>query len=202
MRASFWGMNQRSGLALVVLGLVSCSAEPPPSIPRAEVSSDAPPPKDDPALVELDRIARAQADLKRVRSVPDRAPALCAAPPMPEDALRVSQAEDQTPHGKKLFYLKPSNLAQYPMVAAGALAAPEDFFVVKDAYEASSSGADVGAPVGLFIAYRMEGRWRFGTVTPEGRASSAGEAACASCHASQTRNGLFGPQGEGRPAAK
>lgn len=191
-------MKHRLVIVLGISGLVSCAPEAPPTAPRAESSSEAElPQQDEAARADLGRIAKAQLDLKRVRSVPDRAPALCAAPAMPEDALGVSKAADGTPHAKKLFYLKPSSLAQYPLIAAGTLAAPDDFFVVKDAYAAPSNGAEVGPPVGLFIAYRNDGRWRFGTVSPEGEASTTGEAACAACHAAQTRNGLFGPEGEG-----
>jgi hypothetical protein len=166
--------------------------------------------------------ADAYAKWGRVDLQPKVAPTLCAAAAPPsaggtgDGEIRVSQAGDDSPHARKLYYLYASDRGVY----AGSGEVPVGFTIVKESYTpripthdelatgvptvALDDGSRVtsGARMDLFVMTKVEDHaapgtdagWIYGTVAPDGRVTSSGRVGtCMGCHVEDaTRERLFG----------
>jgi hypothetical protein len=152
-------------------------------------------------------IRKAAADYTKWGKVDDTsriAPTLCASPlPAKPSHARMSAAEDDSPHGKKLFYLWATNRDAYANLRRSKLAIPVGFTIVKQSFAAvgdASSGYTTGAKKDLFVMTKLGDKpgtddgWIYGTVTPDGVVTSAGRVeTCMHCHDDQaTHERLFG----------
>ena len=162
----------------------------------------------------------------RVDELPRQAPTDCAAPSAnPEgkaSRVRVSEADAESAHGEKLYYLWASDRAAYLANTAAAVG----FAIVKEAFAAvpavnasnpapspdygrvplpirttSIDGKQVavGAPAGLFVMTKVaategtDAGWVYGTIAPDGTVTSAGRiTSCIACHVDATHERLFG----------
>ena len=133
------------------------------------------------------------------------APTDCAAPIQPKPShARMSAADAESPHGKKLFYLWASDRDAYANLRRSKLGIPVGFSIVKQSFVAvgdASSGYTVGAKKDLFVMTKIGGDkpgsddgWVYGTVSPDGAVTSAGRVeTCMHCHDDQaTHERLFG----------
>jgi len=159
----------------------------------------------DPRHVEA--IRKAAADYTKWGKVDDTsriAPTACAAPlpPKPSHA-RMSAADGDSPHGKKLFYLWASHRDAYANLRRSKLGIPVGFTIVKQSFVAvgdASSGYTTGAKKDLFVMTKIGDKpgsddgWIYGTVSPDGKVTSAGRVdTCMHCHDDQaTHERLFG----------
>ena len=157
----------------------------------------------------------------RVDERPNIAPMMCDMP-RPEHygskgQVRMSEAEE-SPHGKKLYYLWASDRAAYlkTEVAAGFTIVKESFAAVPskraanpppekmlesplhDTVELAGKRLTTGAAKGLYVMTKVGGEgtddgWIYGTITSAGVVTSAGRVAtCMGCHEDAPHGRLFG----------
>lgn len=154
----------------------------------------------------IKRAAKAYVSWGKVDDQSRLAPTLCAPPPSPSK-IRLSAADAESPHGKKLYYLWASDRAKY---LDSKQTIPVGFSIVKQSFAAVPAAATATAKAGswtvgpakdVFVMVRVgdntpgsDDGWVYGTVSPDGTVTSAGRVAtCMGCHDQQTsRDKLFG----------
>ncbi|HEY5934654.1 MAG TPA: hypothetical protein VIU61_08465, partial [Kofleriaceae bacterium] len=130
--------------------------------------------------------------------------------------VRMSEAEE-SPHGKKLYYLWASDRAAYlkAEVKTGFAIVKESFAAVPptkprvanpgvfetplhDTIEADGKRLTTGAAKGLYVMTKLGGEgtdagWIYGTISTDGVVTSAGRVAtCMGCHEDAPHDRLFG----------
>ena len=158
----------------------------------------------------IKRAARAYASWGKVDDRSRLAPTLCGPEPTPA-RVRLSAADAESPHGKKLYYLWASDRAKYldakqtipigfAIVKQSFAAVPGEGTTGRDAVTVGHESWITGAAKDLFVMVKVGDRpgsddgWVYGTVSPGGTVTSAGRvASCMTCHDGQTsRDKLFG----------
>jgi len=112
----------------------------------------------------------------------------CDAPP-PLPAPRRSASRDESPHGRKEYYLFAKDRAAY--LHAKDVDQPDGQVVVKESWVPGPPRAK--GP--LFVMLKSEGEWIYATATPDGKEITASGkiASCRECHESErTRDRMFG----------
>ena len=156
----------------------------------------------------------------RVDERPNVAPMMCDMP-RPEHygskgQVRMSEAEE-SPHGKKLYYLWASDRAAYikTEVKTGFAIVKESFAAMPgtkkpathppnfetplhDTIEVDGKPLTTGAAKGLYVMTKVGGEgtdegWIYGTISTDGVVTSAGRVAtCMGCHEDAPHDRLFG----------
>jgi hypothetical protein len=158
----------------------------------------------------------------RVDERPNVAPLLCDMPRREhygsKGQVRMSEAEE-SPHGKKLYYLWASDRAAYlkTEVATGFAIVKESFAAMPattkraanppgfeeplhDTIDHEGKRLTTGAAKGLYVMTKVGGDgtddgWIYGTITTDGVVTSAGRVAtCMGCHEEAPHGRLFGLQ--------
>lgn len=140
------------------------------------------------------------------------APTLCAPPP---SGPRMSRADSDSPHGKKLYHLYVSDEEAYIHTAAGNQEAPVGLVLVKEAHSAqavtpidNAYSAVGGMPAHtageiseLFIMSKVGNKntpntdagWVYSVANPQGEVIFSGLIdSCISCHKESPNDRLFG----------
>jgi hypothetical protein len=189
-------------LIAMLIPLAACTDDPAPT-PVVQPASNAEPPVMVVGEYHFDE-AVCDWDLwPDVYTKHQQAPELCRAPAqnLVLPAHMTSEAPEESPHGRKLYRLTVSSLAEYSQLNA---AEPTiGFTAVKVAHtprpDAPESPGDF---VGLFIMKRIadatdpstDNGWVYATTDADLRITSAGRiASCMACHADAPHGRLFGP---------
>jgi len=205
--------------SLLLILLVACADR---SVPTPNREAAPKPSKVDARFVpQLRAAAASYQKWGRVDERPNVAPMMCDMP-RPEHYgskghVRMSEA-DESPHGKKLYYLWASDRAGY-----AKLSVKPGFAIVKESFAAtpasqprnapamvtdsplhSTVGHDgkwftTGAAKGLYVMAKVgegdgtDAGWIYGTITTDGVVTSAGRVAtCMGCHEEAAHDRLFG----------
>lgn len=202
-------------LLIAALALAGCNSD-------LRAAPAKPTPQVDARFAEAIRTAaRPYQQWGRVDERPNVAPMMCDMP-RPEHygskgQVRMSEAEE-SPHGKKLYYLWASDRAAYlkTEVAQGFTIVKESFAAtpstkrnpapgnldapLHDTVEVDGKRLTTGAATGLYVMTKLGGEgtdagWIYGTITTDGVVTSAGRVAtCMGCHEDAPRDRLFGLQ--------
>jgi hypothetical protein len=195
-------------LIAMLIPLAACTDDPAPT-PAVQPASNAEPPAPIEGAHHFDEALREWDNWPDVYRHHQWAPELCRAPTNADflPAHMPSAAPEESPHGRKLYRLTVSSLAEFSQLNA---AEPTiGFTAVKVAHaplpDAPESPGDF---VGLFIMKRIanasdpatDNGWVYATTDADLRITSAGRiASCMACHADAPHGRLFGPlPGAGR----
>lgn len=206
----------RTCLAVFGVGLVAALAacsdrDPAPAPPSAHApapnpaSTDAEPvavvavsdSTEFPEAHHFDDVVSAWKKWKNVYSTLRAAPEMCMLP----RGYRTSDADMGSPHGRKVYELKVSDLGAFKDCPSAE--PPIGFTAVKVAYAPNTeSPSQPGDFIGLFIMKRIaeasdastDQGWLYATTDADLQITSAGRvASCTECHADAPYGRLFGP---------
>lgn len=207
--------------AFVVCVLAACTAQPQPeaqpqpapqpvsepdTAPRSVVdTSGAPPAVDETRWQEhLLSAASEYTTYKRLGDDPHYAPTMCRMP-LGTQGLR-SDAEQKTPHGRKLYFMWAKDHDAYYTLGKVTGEQPVGQVLVKESFHPKETGSrELGAKFGLFVMLRLDpstpgtdNGWVYGTLDAEGKTvTSAGKVeTCMGCHIDAGASRMFGPRGK------
>lgn len=195
----------------------ACTAQPQPEAapqpvaapdpaPRPVVdTSGAPPAVDETQWHEhLLKAASEYQTYKRLGDDPHYAPTMCR-PPRSDQGLR-SDAEQKTPHGRKLYYMWAKDHAAYYTEGQPTGEQPVGQVLVKESFHPKEAGSrELGDKFALFVMLRFDpstpgtdNGWVYGTLDADGKTvTSAGTVdSCMGCHVDAGPSRMFGPQGK------